>query len=43
MDDLADADTVEIYVSRLRKRLESSDAAILTLRGLGYILKPRHA
>jgi two-component system response regulator TctD len=43
MDDLADADTIEIYVSRLRKRLESSDAAILTLRGLGYILKPRHA
>jgi two-component system response regulator TctD len=43
MDDSADADIVEIYVSRLRKRLEASNAAIFTLRGLGYILKPRHA
>jgi two-component system, OmpR family, response regulator TctD len=43
MDDGADPDTVEIYVSRLRKKLEASDAAILTLRGLGYLLKQRHA
>jgi two-component system response regulator TctD len=43
MDDGADPDTVEIYVSRLRKKLEASDAAIFTLRGLGYLLKQRHA
>ena len=43
MDDDADPDTVEIYVSRLRKKLEASDAGIITLRGLGYLLKQRHA
>jgi two-component system response regulator TctD len=43
MHDSADPDTVEVYVSRLRKKLESSDAAILTLRGLGYLLKQRLA
>ena len=43
MNDSADADAIEIYISRLRKKLEPSDAAIFTLRGLGYLLKPRHA
>ncbi|TMH59558.1 MAG: DNA-binding response regulator, partial [Betaproteobacteria bacterium] len=43
MNDSADADSIEIYVSRLRKKLEPCDAAIFTLRGLGYLLKPRHA
>ena len=32
-------DAIEIYVHRLRKKLEGSDAAIVTLRGLGYVLK----
>jgi len=40
---LLHADAIEIYVSRLRKKLEPCDAAIFTLRGLGYLLKPRHA
>ena len=43
MNDSADADSIEIYVSRLRKKLEPCDAAIFTLRGLGYLLKQRHA
>jgi len=29
-------------VHRLRKKLEGSDAAIVTLRGLGYVLRPVH-
>ena len=32
-------DAMEIYVYRLRKKLESSTAKILTLRGLGYLLR----
>jgi two-component system response regulator TctD len=32
-------DAIEIYVHRLRKKLEHSDVAILTLRGLGYLLQ----
>jgi len=31
--------TIEVYVSRLRKKLGASDAQIFTLRGLGYLLK----
>jgi two-component system response regulator TctD len=38
-------DAIEIYVHRLRKKLEGSEAAIVTLRGLGYVLRrvPRDA
>lgn len=32
-------DAIEIYVSRLRKKLEASSATIITLRGLGYLLE----
>ncbi|KAF1042220.1 MAG: Transcriptional regulatory protein tctD [Herbaspirillum frisingense] len=35
------ADAIEIYISRLRKKLEQSSAAIMTLRGLGYLLKQK--
>ncbi|MFX7832902.1 winged helix-turn-helix domain-containing protein, partial [Acinetobacter baumannii] len=35
------ADAIEIYISRLRKKLEHSSAAIMTLRGLGYLLKQK--
>ena len=41
MDEDASADAVDLYVHRLRKKLEASDAAIMTLRGVGYLLKPR--
>src|SRR5438270_11823659 len=43
MHEHAAPDAIEIYVSRLRRKLEHSDAAIITLRGLGYLLKQRHA
>jgi two-component system, OmpR family, response regulator TctD len=33
-------DAIEIYVHRVRKKLESSSAKIMTLRGLGYVLQP---
>jgi two-component system, OmpR family, response regulator TctD len=35
-------DAIEVYVHRLRKKLEPSDASIITLRGLGYLLQQRH-
>ena len=35
------ADAIEIYISRLRKKLEHSSAAIMTLRGLGYLLRQK--
>lgn len=39
----ASSDAIEVYVSRVRKKLEGSDAVIITLRGLGYILKRQDA
>jgi two-component system response regulator TctD len=38
-DDNCSTDAIEIYVHRLRKKLEHSNAKILTLRGLGYLLR----
>ena len=35
----ASTDAIEIYVHRLRKKLEHSSAKIVTLRGLGYLLR----
>jgi two-component system response regulator TctD len=34
------AEAVEVYVHRLRKRLQGSGVGIVTLRGLGYVLEP---
>jgi two-component system response regulator TctD len=42
INDTAAPDAIEIYVHRLRKKLEEGDAAIITLRGLGYVLKQRY-
>ena len=33
-------EALDIYVHRLRRKLESSGAAIHTLRGMGYLLEP---
>lgn len=41
LDDEPSPDAIEIYVHRLRKKIEHSQAAIMTLRGLGYLLKKR--
>lgn len=42
LDEDVSPDAIEIYIHRLRKKLEPGDAVIVTLRGLGYLLKPRH-
>ena len=39
LDDNVSPDAVEIYVHRVRKKLLGSEVAIITLRGLGYLLK----
>jgi DNA-binding response OmpR family regulator len=41
LDDHPSEDALEIYVSRLRKKLDGSSAAIVTLRGLGYLLRKK--
>ena len=40
-DDEAGVNAIEIYVHRLRKKLDGSGVAIVTLRGLGYLLESR--
>jgi two-component system response regulator TctD len=42
LDEEISVDAIEIYVHRLRKKLEGSDATIVTLRGLGYVLRRVH-
>lgn len=37
-EDLGD-NAIEVYIHRLRKKLESSGASIRTIRGLGYLLE----
>lgn len=37
----ASADAIDLYIHRLRRKLEHSQAAITTLRGVGYLLRPR--
>lgn len=39
LDDAISPEAMEIYVHRLRRRLEGSGARIRTLRGLGYMLE----
>jgi two-component system response regulator TctD len=38
-DDEANPNALEIYVHRVRRKLEGSGVAIATLRGLGYVLR----
>ena len=42
LDDAVSAEAVEVYVHRLRRRLEGSGVTIRTLRGLGYRLEASH-
>jgi two-component system response regulator TctD len=42
-DEGVSSDAIEIYVHRLRKKLEGSNATIVTLRGLGYLLRQVHS
>ena len=39
LDEEASADSLEIYVHRLRKKLEGNAVRIVTFRGLGYLLE----
>lgn len=41
LDDEAGVDALELYVHRLRRKLEASQATIITLRGVGYLLRTR--
>jgi len=41
-DDSSSPDNIEIYIHRVRRKLEAGDARIITLRGLGYLLKDRN-
>lgn len=41
-EDLGD-NAIEVYIHRLRKKLESSGARIRTIRGLGYLLEAESA
>ncbi|MDB5361693.1 MAG: DNA-binding response regulator [Rhodospirillales bacterium] len=41
-DDSANVASIEIYVHRVRKKLEGSDVGIVTFRGLGYALRKDH-
>ncbi|SAL83306.1 response regulator protein [Caballeronia arvi] len=41
LDDAPSDDAIDIYIHRLRKHLSSSSAQIMTLRGLGYVLRTR--
>jgi two-component system response regulator TctD len=41
LDAATSLDAVEVHVHRLRRRLEGSAVAIVTLRGLGYVLESR--
>ena len=42
-EDSGGEDAIEIYVHRLRRKLESTQARIVTLRGLGYLLRDADA
>ncbi|WP_462381734.1 response regulator [Pseudomonas sp. Marseille-QA0892] len=39
LDEEASPDAIEIYVHRLRKKIEGHDIRIVTFRGLGYLLE----
>lgn len=41
LDDDVNREAIEVYVCRLRRKLESTDITISTLRGLGYLLDVR--
>lgn len=43
LEDEPSRDAIDIYIHRLRKHLAHSTAQILTLRGLGYILRAKDA
>lgn len=43
LDEDVSPDAIDLYIHRLRKKLEASGATILTLRGTGWMLRERKA
>ena len=43
LDSSVSIEAIEVYIHRLRKKLEGSGVGIRTLRGLGYMLEAVHA
>lgn len=43
LDDEVSENALELYVSRLRRKLEGSPVAIITVRGVGYAVRSRDA
>ena len=41
IDEEASADAIDLYMHRLRKKLEASSTTIVTLRGVGFLLRTR--
>lgn len=41
LEDEPSVDAVDLYVHRLRRKLEAAQATIITLRGVGYLLRTR--
>ena len=41
-EDDAAPNAVEVYVHRVRKKIETADVKILTLRGMGYVLRKKN-
>lgn len=39
IDEDVTPDAVEVYIHRVRRKIEGADAAIITLRGIGYMLR----
>jgi two-component system, OmpR family, response regulator TctD len=43
LDNAVSIEAIEVYIHRLRRKIEGSGAAIRTLRGLGYMLEKADA
>ncbi|MCB6183164.1 response regulator [Leeia sp. TBRC 13508] len=41
-DDTVSLEAIDIYIHRLRKKLENANVQIVTLRGLGYLLEQKN-
>jgi len=39
LNDDVSPESIELYIHRLRKKLQESNVRIVTLRGLGYVLE----
>lgn len=42
-EDEAAPNAIEVYVHRVRKKIEVADVTIVTLRGMGYVLRKKNA